>query len=1132
MGVRVLGRPALEGASGEIIEMRDVRQLGLLALLAAHRCRPVRTELLGEELWGSTPTGSAVRVTVRRLRDCFEATTGADPIISRPSGYTLELGDDEIDEARYGRLVSRAHRLRADGDLRRSVELIRQGEALWAGAAFEGIQDLPSVQPEHTRLENLRDDTREMLAASLIGLGDHTEAIGVLHAVLARDPYRESAWALQMLALYRAGRRHEALSTYEAARRTLAEQVGIDPGRTLSGLRTAMLDQKPIHEVGAELVAVRRRSTRGGPVVNPPPPQRTAYVDRRSAGRRRRGIFVGRADLLAEADRFVAGELGPSVLVVEGPAGIGKTSFGREVARAAGTAGFPVAWGTCSRVPATAPMVDHQLLSDVTQFATAASGEVDSVTAELDAVELGLEARIGARTQRYVAAERLLRSVPAPYVLVIDDAQWMSTDSAALISHVAGSLPGVRWLILARSSDRRAGFDDLIAGLARGRSMWRALGPLSDDEVSEIVSDQLPGATEEDRAVVVERSSGHPFLVVELIRHLTAGGDRATTPRTVDAAVGAEIRALGADAEALCSVVAVGASPLPVDVVLDAVPLDAARCETAIRALLASGHLRPDDSRSTVRLSHDLVREVVAARIDGLQARRIHSDLAAALSRRGTDHRPLQLTHLLAAGAVDATELDEVAAEALGWLVGRIAPNEAAELGEEYLATSGPRPRTRAGIQARLHLTTALFSIGDDARAKQLLKDMEPQISALDDPAVLAEVLMTGGPFTVDRAEADGLAEQGADLLGRLGSDDHRRRVRLACWVGQMFASAGRPAEANHAALIAEAGVGADPDVAVRAPVQLLRFRNSLVVDTDPEQANMLLDHLDHMADSSGDPTTEAAAGLARLDRCLRTSTIHEYAQALTDLQALPAVTHHGDLRWAAAAGGAALALARGDLESAAVSYLEALQVGTGLGVRTAFGCALLHRLLIDWEQGNLGSFRSLLPAEVEAGDLTVLAGRGLVNLEAGDLAGAWEVADLLARTDDVLVAAGATGWQLLASIGSLLAWRTEHRGLAANLGLHLRSHAGYGLSMNGLAYLGAADRAIGLVAATEGDLGSALVHLRRAHEDDSRRGAALWAARSARDLAVLFERRGAPDDLDEAGVLRMSADKLTRPGT
>lgn len=1119
------------GASGEIIEVRGARQLGLLALLVTHRGHPVRTELLGEELWGSTPSSSAVRVTVKRLRDRFEAVTGFDPIVSRPGGYVLEFDDDDaVDATRYTRLVTRARRSRADGDHRRCVEFIREAESLWVGAAFEGIHDLPSVQPEHTRLENLRDDAREVLAKSLISLGEHAPAIEVLQTVLGRDPYRESSWALQMVALYRSQRQQEALATYETARRLLAEQVGIDPGRSLSAVHMSILEQRPAHSVGADLIAATDRAERGGPVVNPMPPHRTAYVDRRAADGKGRGSFVGRTDLLAEADRFVAGELDTSVFVVEGPPGIGKTCFGREVARAAGASGFPVAWGTCPREPAAAPMVDHQILSDLSQFAAADDGAVDAVISPIRSPALDMEPRIEARTQLYVAAERLMRSVPAPYVLVIDDAQWISPSSAALIAHVAASVPGVRWLILARDSNRGAGFDELLASTARGRSMWHTLEHLSDDEVSEIVADQLPDATDEDRSLVVDRSGGHPFLATELVRHLAAGGDPAATPRTVDAVVGAEVRALGPAAEALCSVVAVATSPLPIDVLVEAAPLGDGEFDDALRPLLASGLVRADTDDSTLRPSHDLVREAVAARIGAMQTRRIHSGLAAALSKRGPALRAQQLTHLLAAGAAEPTELDEVARSALSSLVDRIAPHEAARLGADYLTVSGPLPRTRAGMEARLHLATALFSIGDNARAQRLIADMEPQIAALDDPAMLAEVLMTGSPFTVDRAAAGALAEEGADLLARLGSDDRRRRVRLACWVGHMNARACRPGAANHAALIAEAAAGADPDVAIRAPVQLLRFRLALEVDAAPEHANLLLDHLDHMAETSGDPTTEAAAGLARLDRCLRTSTIAEYADALRKLQALPAVAHHADLRWAAAAGAAALELARGDLDSAAVAHLEALQLGNDLGVGTAFAAALLHRMLIDWEKGTLGDFHSLLPPEPDTSELTVLAAQGLVRLEAGDPVGARGVADLLARTDDVLAAAGATGWQLVASIGSLLAWRTDHRGLAANLGTHLRDHSGYGLSMNGLAYLGAADRAIGLVAATEGDLTSAIAHLRRAHEDDSRRGAPLWAARSALDLAELLDERGGPEDLDEARGLRGSDDRLSPP--
>ena len=69
------------------------------------------------------------------------------------------------------------------------------------------------------------------------------ELIGELERLLAQQPLRERPRAQLMLALYRSGRQAEALEAYRAARRTLTEELGIEPGRALKELETRILEQ-------------------------------------------------------------------------------------------------------------------------------------------------------------------------------------------------------------------------------------------------------------------------------------------------------------------------------------------------------------------------------------------------------------------------------------------------------------------------------------------------------------------------------------------------------------------------------------------------------------------------------------------------------------------------------------------------------------------------------------------------------------------------------------------------------------------------------------------------------------------------------------------------------------------------
>jgi predicted ATPase/class 3 adenylate cyclase len=78
-----------------------------------------------------------------------------------------------------------------------------------------------------------------------LDLGRHRQLIGELEALVAEHPYRERSRAQLMLALYRSGRQAEALDAYQQARRTLADELGLEPSQDLKELEQSILRQDP-----------------------------------------------------------------------------------------------------------------------------------------------------------------------------------------------------------------------------------------------------------------------------------------------------------------------------------------------------------------------------------------------------------------------------------------------------------------------------------------------------------------------------------------------------------------------------------------------------------------------------------------------------------------------------------------------------------------------------------------------------------------------------------------------------------------------------------------------------------------------------------------------------------------------
>src|SRR5262245_31374629 len=268
MEFRILG--PLEVYDGERrLALGGAKQRALLALLLLNANRVVSVERLLDALWGERQPASGTKtlhVYVSQLRKLL----AADRLVTRPPGYLLRVDPDELDETRFQRL-----RLEAESvGLRQAAELLRGALSLWRGRPLADLAYEEFAQAEIARLEELRASTLERRIDVEIELGRHLELAGELEGLVAAYPLREHLRRQLMLVLYRSGRQAEALEAYQAARRALVDGLGIEPGRELRELESAILRQDP---------ALDLAPTGDAAVVEAP-----------------RGAFVGREAELAE----------------------------------------------------------------------------------------------------------------------------------------------------------------------------------------------------------------------------------------------------------------------------------------------------------------------------------------------------------------------------------------------------------------------------------------------------------------------------------------------------------------------------------------------------------------------------------------------------------------------------------------------------------------------------------------------------------------------------------------------------------------------------------------------------------------------------------------------------------------
>jgi DNA-binding SARP family transcriptional activator len=262
---RILG-PLEALVGGVAVALGGRRQRAVLAILLSRPNEVVPADRLIDDVWGDDPPETAANVLqgyVSHLRRAL----GRDVIATRGRDYAIRLADGALDLHRFERLTASAAAARAQGRADAAVDDLRAALALWRGPALSDLAGLPSVARIAARLDELRNGALERRLEADIACGREADALVELRALVAEHPLRERLRALQMLALYRDARQAEALEAYRAARATLVDELGIEPGRELQDLERAILEHDPALGPGERRSALGRRDDRPAPAV-------------------------------------------------------------------------------------------------------------------------------------------------------------------------------------------------------------------------------------------------------------------------------------------------------------------------------------------------------------------------------------------------------------------------------------------------------------------------------------------------------------------------------------------------------------------------------------------------------------------------------------------------------------------------------------------------------------------------------------------------------------------------------------------------------------------------------------------------------------------------------------------------
>jgi DNA-binding SARP family transcriptional activator len=225
----------------------------LLAVLALHSGQVLPLRTLVEELWGEDPPGNPVQsvqtyvLALRRQLDGGRggARRGRELLSTRHNGYRLDLDGEDFDVRRYERLAAAGRRAAEVGEDERASRLLAEALQVWRGPA---LVDVPIGVPLGVKVCGLDESRLGVQEARIdvdLRLGKHRMLLGELSELNARFPMHESVCAQYMTALYRSGRKWQALEVYQALRLLLVRDLGLEPSAHASRVHQAILRSDP-----------------------------------------------------------------------------------------------------------------------------------------------------------------------------------------------------------------------------------------------------------------------------------------------------------------------------------------------------------------------------------------------------------------------------------------------------------------------------------------------------------------------------------------------------------------------------------------------------------------------------------------------------------------------------------------------------------------------------------------------------------------------------------------------------------------------------------------------------------------------------------------------------------------------
>jgi DNA-binding CsgD family transcriptional regulator/tetratricopeptide (TPR) repeat protein len=863
--------------------------------------------------------------------------------------------------------------------------------------------------------------------------------------------------------------------------------------------------------------------------------------------------FVGRSaelETLRALMPLAEGE-GRRVVLLGGEPGSGKSRLVREFAHEAARAGALVLYGACDAVVRTpyGPFVeafDHLArVIDPVELRAAlgtAGGELTRLLPDLPLRVGDLPPPVEAdpdteRHRLHTAVTDLLVGVSRrPVLLVLEDGHWADAPTLLLLRHLARAGGKARVLLLATFRDTEADLPETLAetlaDLRRSDDVVRLrLAGLSGEEVSEFVGHAAegdPGAGPPELAhAISELTGGNPFLVCELWRGLVEtalvevvdGAIRLTrpltelgTPQSVREVVSQRLSRLAPGTIDVLELTATAGAEFEFDIVRAAAGLAEPELLAVLDQAVRSGMIEELPSRRlSYRFTHELVRRALYDRLTGVRRAELHLRVGEALEgAAGRSGRVLaDLAHHFAAAAP------------LGGAGRGIEYNiRAAQAATAALAFDEAAARLRTALELRieslaeraevlLELGTVSHRAGKELDALDAYRATTDIARELGDGALLARAAIG----YEDACWGPGIADQGATELleeaaAALGDDSSELRVGLLSGLARALDYQG---DHERGAIVRTSAVAMARRLDDRTGLARTLVRSYWTRGTSSlaEILNMLTE-AKALGEELGNTEILAEAMAWRVPAFVALCDLESARREAAALRATAEQTAQPFMLHVAEHYGSAIALCDGRLDEAEARAQRSHEWTRMFTGRDAAGVYGIQMFGVRREQGRLAELAPvirILAADAKRagtwrpGLVSVLVELGMEDEARRELARV--VAEGLDPFRESLWLAALT--YLTDGCAAL-----GDQATAAIVYPELEPLAGANVMIGHLvACYGAADRYLGMLAATLGEGERAEEHFESAMDLNRRMGAPTWLAHTAYEYARLLLARG-----------------------